>query len=289
MEARVSVIIPTLNAGEQLERLLQMLGKQTVVPDEILVVDSQSTDHTAETARKAGVQVVSVERSEFDHGATRDMALHRTTGDIVVFMTQDALPTDEHLLEHLIAPMNDSQVAACVARQIAYPDARPYEKAVRAHNYPDEELVWSAEDVASLGVRAFRVSDVCAAYRREAYLDTGGFDHPILTNEDMLMAQKLLRKGYKLAYTAKASVYHSHEFTFAQEYRRNYIIGRTMKRYEARFDYISEMGAGTRLVKAVLLELVRDGHYAECFWFALNCAARLLGNRMGRRKESKCA
>lgn len=287
MQARVSVIIPTLNGGRQLGQLLEALNRQTVCPDEILIVDSESTDDTVTVAAAGGARVLTVERKTFDHGGTRDMALRKTTGDIVVFMTQDALPTGETMLENLIAPLKDPDVAASVGRQVAYADARPYEKAVRAHNYPDEERVWRLEDVGKLGVKAFRISDVCAAYRREAYLETGGFDHPILTNEDMLMAEKLLRQGHKLAYTAAASVYHSHNFTLSQEYRRNYIIGRTMKRYEARFHYVNEMGTGMTLVKAVFSELLREGHFGECFFFALNCAARLLGNRMGRWKEKR--
>ena len=287
MQARISVIIPTLNAGEQLEKLLEMLNKQTVQPIEILVVDSQSTDQTREIARAGGAQVTIVERKTFDHGGTRDMALRCSAGDIVVLMTQDALPTNEHMLANLIAPLADPRVAASVGRQIAYPDARPYEKLIRAHNYPDEELIWGMDDVARLGVRSFRISDVCAAYRRTAYLESGGFDQPILTNEDMLMAEKLLRMGHKLAYTAAASVYHSHDFTLRQEYRRNYIIGRTMKRYEARFHYISEMGAGANLAKSVLVELARKGRFVECVCFAMNCAARLLGNRVGRWVEGK--
>ncbi|MBQ8617593.1 MAG: glycosyltransferase [Clostridia bacterium] len=287
MRASISVIIPTLNAEKQLEGLLEALKAQTVKPEEILVVDSESDDRTREIARDAQAEVILIRRCDFDHGATRDMALRRARGNIAVFMTQDALPTDERFLENLIAPFEDGQIAAVSGRQIAYPDARLYERLVRAHNYPAEDLVWSLKDIDALGVRAFRLSDVCAAYRRGAYFDVGGFDYPILTNEDMLIAEKLLSKGYKLAYSSKASVYHSHQFTFMQEYRRNYIIGRTLKRYEERFQYVSEMGAGTSLVKAVMKELLHDGQLAECISFAVNCAARLLGNRMGRYKEAK--
>lgn len=289
MKTNVSVIIPTLNAGVQLRRLLDALAEQTVKPAEILVVDSESADHTCEIAWDAGASVIPIARSEFDHGRTRDMALRRSQGDIVVFMTQDALPTSQYFLENLIAPFEDGRIAAASGRQIAYPEARAYERAVRAHNYPAEELVWEFDDVQRLGVRAFRLSDVCAAYRRDAYLDAGGFDYPILTNEDMLIAEKLLRKGYRLAYAAKASVYHSHEFTWMQEYRRNYIIGRTMKRYEARFHYVSEMGTGVRLVRDVMADLAKERRFAECIFFAMNCAARLLGNRAGRYAEGKAA
>ena len=287
VNTNISVIIPILNAGEQLKTLLQALDEQTVKPKEILVVDSESKDDTKRIAEFAQLHVISIERSKFDHGGTRDMALRQTRGDIVVFMTQDALPTDKYFLENLIAPFADTQIAAVSGRQIAYLNARPYERAVRAHNYPEEELVWSMDDVNHLGVRAFRLSDVCAAYRKEAYFDVGGFDSPILTNEDMLIAEKFLRNGYKLAYSSKASVFHSHNFTWMQEYRRNYIIGRTMKRYEARFQYVSEIGTGIKLVRDVMHDLVKEKCFLECAFFAMNCAARLLGNRVGRYLEEK--
>ena len=286
---RVSVIIPTLNAEGQIERLLSSLDGQRVRPEEILVVDSSSEDRTRELAERAGARVLCIDRKAFDHGGTRDMALRQTSGELVVFMTQDALPADEHLIENLIRPFSDDAVAAVGGRQIAYMDARPFEKAVRAHNYPADDRVWGADEIESLGVRAFLISDVCAAYRRDAYLAVGGFDHPILTNEDMLMAERLLHAGYRLAYSGGAAVYHSHRFTLLQEYRRNYVIGMTLKRYEERFERSGEMGTGVKLAKNVLLELIRDGHLLECFCFAANCAARLLGNRMGRYAQTRAA
>lgn len=284
---KISVIIPTLNAGRQIEALIERLGKQSVKPDEILVVDSQSQDDTCARAQAAGARVIPILRKDFDHGGTRDLALRESCGDIVLFMTQDALPVDGDFIKNLIAPLEEAAVAAVGGRQVAYPDARPFEKAVRARNYPDMQRVWGAEDIERLGVRAFLISDVCAAYRRAAYLAVGGFDHPILTNEDMLMAERLLHAGYRLAYQGNARVYHSHRFTLAQEYRRNYIIGQTMKRYEERFEHVGEMGTGAKLAKDVLFDLVRGGHLIECFCFAANCAARLAGNRMGRRAQTR--
>ena len=283
-----SVVIPTLNAGERLLPLLDALKAQSLPPERIVVVDSESEDGTAERARGVdGVWVTEIRRAAFDHGGTRDMALRACESEFVVFMTQDAMPVDNACMEKLLAPFDDARVAAVGGRQIAYPDARPFEKLIRANNYPAENRTWGREDIPALGVRAFLISDVCAAYRRADYLAVGGFDHPILTNEDMLMAQKLLEAGRRIAYSGDAAVYHSHNFTLRQEYRRNYIIGQTMKRYEARFAYVSEMKKGTELAKNVLLELLKHGQVGECFCFAANCAARLLGNRMGRRAESK--
>lgn len=78
---RVSVIVPTLNAGAWIVPLLQALRTQSLRPEEVLVVDSDSTDGTAALARRHGAQVLAICRERFDHGATRDWALRaRATG-----------------------------------------------------------------------------------------------------------------------------------------------------------------------------------------------------------------
>ena len=235
---RISLIIPTLNAGKELGALLAALRAQTVPPDEIIVVDSASEDDTRSVAEAAGVIFIPIARKDFDHGGTRHMALMRSTGDVVIFMTQDAMPADALAIENLLAPLADPQIAAVGGRQVPKADTRPFETLVRLHNYPEESRVWGAEAVDTMGVRAFMISDVFAAYRREAYLRVGGFDHPIMTNEDMLMAQKLLAAGYRIAYAGDARVQHAHNLTLRQQFRRNYIVGRTMKRYEDRFCHV---------------------------------------------------
>lgn len=283
---KVSLIIPTLNAQAQLPALIDALRVQTATPQEILVVDSQSEDGTAQTARQLGCRVEVIERASFDHGGTRDMALRMTDGEAVVFMTQDAMPAHARSLEQLLAPLADPAVAAVGGRQIARPEARPYERLVRTVNYPEQSRTWTQADIPALGIRAYLISDVFAAYRRTAYLDAGGFDHPLPTNEDMLMAQRLLAAGYTLAYSGEAAVIHSHAFTWRQEYRRNRAIGRIMERYSGRFG-CGEVGEGMTLVRRVTAQLLREGHGIECAAFALNCSARLLGNRAGRREERR--
>src|SRR5208282_5712761 len=99
----VSVIILTLNAGERLRSLLEALLPQTV-PLELMVVDSSSTDSTLSIARAYGSKVAIVQRSDFDHGATRNFGILQTSGDIVVFLTQDVVPAGRDTMERLIAP-----------------------------------------------------------------------------------------------------------------------------------------------------------------------------------------
>ena len=108
-----------------------------------------------------------------------------------------------------------------------------------------------------------------------------------MTNEDMLITQKLLDAGYEAGYAGDASVYHSHDFTWCQQYRRNYIVGRTMVRYASRFRNAQEMGEGMALAVDVEKQLLRQGKLGACVSFAWDCSARLLGNRMGRRAEKR--
>lgn len=281
-----TVIIPTLNAGPAIVRLIEALQGQTFPPEEILVVDSQSDDGTARRVRQLkGVRVMEIERRAFDHGGTRDMAIRACDTPFIMLMTQDALPVDESCMAELLAPFEDPGVAAVCARQVAYPEASERERLVRAFRYPDESRIWSAADIPRLGIRAYLLSDVCAAYRRAAYEAVGGFAHPIETNEDMLIAADFLRAGWKLGYRAEARVWHSHDFTLRQEYARNRRVGAFLTRYADRFPDSGALGEGLRMVKTVSAQLLKRGRIIEWFAFGLNCLSRMLGNRAGRRQE----
>lgn len=287
---RYAAIIPTLNAADTLQRQVQAILEQSVPPDVIIVIDSGSDDGTAELAASMpGVRLMSVKRGTFDHGGTRDMAIRASDTPFVILLTQDALPADAHWAAAMLAPFGDERVAAVCGRQVARSDARAYEKAVRAFRYPDESIVWNSADLPGLGVRGYLLSDVCAAYCRRAYDAVGGFEHPIATNEDMLIAADLLNAGYCLAYSAGARVWHSHNHTLKQEYLRNRLIGEFLVRYGDRFAQAGETGEGLRLVRHVSKELVCQGNPGELLPFWLDCGARLLGNRAGKRRGRRKA
>ena len=95
-QTNVSVIIPTLNAGTMIDDLLTSLEHQRRVPDEIIVVDSSSDDDTRDLVRRhPEVRLIVIDRKDFNHGGTRDMALRESSGDFVLFLTQDALPESD--------------------------------------------------------------------------------------------------------------------------------------------------------------------------------------------------
>ena len=283
-EATVSVIIPTLNAGKTLKELLGALMDQDYPIEGILVVDSSSDDETMQICcQYQGVRVISIPKEEFDHGRTRDMALRQSKSDLIVFLTQDAVPADETFIRKLIAPLSDCSIAVSVGRQLPNQDATRTEALVRNFNYPPVSRIRSAEDIPRLGIKAFFSSDSCAAYRRDVYLRLGGFDFPVKSNEDMFFAARALRNGYRVAYTADACVYHSHDFSLREQYERNYLQGYEIERHRTLLGEVSLNSEGMQLVKTVSKVLLKEKKVGAVLGFGLDCAARWLGNRNGKR------
>lgn len=282
----VSVIIPTHNAAAYLGAQLDALLAQTVAA-EIIVIDSGSEDDTVAIAGRYGerVKVMEIPAGTFDHGGTRHDALAQSKGEFVCFLTQDALPVDGTFLEELLRPFAAEDVAAVYGRQVAYSDAPAYERLTRAFNYPSQPRTWREADIPRYGVKAFFFSNCAAAYRRSAYEAAGGFDRPIASNEDMMMAAKLLRGGYALSYAPQAQVYHSHNMTLGEEYRRYVKIGAVMHRYRHRLRCGSADGEGRRMVGYVLRGLAREGRYGEMMVFLAHAAARYAGNRVGAARD----
>ena len=288
---RVSIVIPTLNAGCELNNLLLALNEQCYPIKEILIVDSASEDNTAKICKRyEKVHLIPIRREDFDHGRTRDMALRRCRGDVVVFLTQDAIPAGSTFLEKLITPLTDPTLAISVGRQLPRKDAAKAEAFVRNFNYPPASFVRSKEDIPRLGIKAFFCSDSCAAYRKDIYLKLDGFEYPLKSNEDMFYAAKVLHSGYRIAYTAEAMVYHSHNFSLRQQYKRNYIQGYEIERHRDLLGDASLNAEGLKLVRTVSGKLLKEGAVGSFLVFGLDCCARWLGNRNGKaayRREAQ--
>lgn len=286
MNKSVSIIIPTLNAEKDIEKLINALNRQTVKLTEIVVVDSESDDSTVEICKKYdNVRVIQIARSEFDHGKTRDMAFRTCSTDYVLFITQDAVPKNELYIEKLLAPFSDNNIAISSGRQIARQDACPMEKLVREFNYPTESYVRSKEDISKYGIKTFFFSDVCSAYRRDLYLELGGFEYPLKTNEDMFFAAKVINSGYMVAYAADAEVIHSHNFTLKQQYNRNLVLSMELENHRDLLNNVSANAEGLRLVKYVSANLLKHGKIISFVHFGFDCCARALGNFVGKKKK----
>lgn len=281
---KISIIIPTLNAEKELPDLLAALHNQKQPFDELIIVDSASTDNTVAICKQdESIQLIQIDRKEFDHGGTRDMTLRMSKGDIVVFMSQDAVPANGEFLGNLIAPLAEDKVAVSTGRQLPKKNASYMEQLVRTFNYPAESQIRSKEDIPQMGIKTFFCSNVCAAYNRQIYLELGGFEHPLKTNEDMFFAARAINAGYRIAYASDAFVYHSHNFTLKEQYKRNFIQGYEIERHKDMLSNVSQTSEGLKLFKFVSKDLLKKGRIFSFARFGFDCAARYYGNKAGKQ------
>lgn len=222
MKEVITVIVPTYNAGNEFNKFCEMLQKQTANIKEVIVVDSSSADDTVRIAQHAGFTVKVIDPCEFGHGKTRQMALEMAETNIVCFMTQDALLTEERSIEKLITfLLQDDSLGAVYGRQLPYSHTGPLGSFARFFNYPDTSFINQFADREKKGFKTAFLSDSFAAYKKSILLKVGGF--PLHSNfgEDSYVAAKLLMAGYKTGYCAEAEVYHSHDFSLKQEWKRS--------------------------------------------------------------------
>jgi glycosyltransferase involved in cell wall biosynthesis len=236
----LSVLVPTRQGAEFLERLLDALGLQRLeLPWDVLVVDSGSTDGTPEIlARRAAgfpvpLRVRHIHSDEFDHGDTRNLLAALSAGDLCVFLTQDAIPLGADWLARVVRNFADPGVAAVTCRNVPRADAHPVTKILSADDpgYAAERRETRfarPEELAELDPHARRLAcgfnDVASALRREVWEL-----HPFPRTrfgEDVLMARALLERGWTVVYDADACVEHSHDDSPEETYARAQLDGR---------------------------------------------------------------
>lgn len=280
---KIDVIIPTYKPDEKLEKNLRMLKKQTLTPDRILLINTEEKYfHSKEFYTLPQGELYHIKKEEFDHGGTRNRAAAMCDGDIIVLLTQDAIPADEYLLENLIRPFEDPEVCAAYGRQMAdYRDNLP-EAYTRRFNYPKKSRIKSAKDLPELGIKTFFCSNVCAAYRKKVYDELGGFPLHTIFNEDMIFASRLIEAGKKIAYVADARVWHWHNYTAWQQLTRNFDLAVSQEDYGGLFLKVKSESEGIRMVKKTLRYFLIKGKWNYIPGIILQNGAKYIGYKLGR-------
>ena len=280
----VDVLIPTYRPGKRLEVLLERLHKQSYPVHKILIMNTErSFFPEGLTDIYENVEVFHLTKAEFDHGGTRDLGIRKSSADIVVCMTQDALPADIHLLENLLAPFSQPDVWAAYARQLPAAGCSEVEKFTRSFNYPDESCVKGKEDLEKLGIKAFFCSNVCAAWRRDQYLKIGGFEKKTIFNEDMIYAGTLIRQGGQIAYCGDARVIHSHNYSMMEQFHRYFDLAVSQVMHPEVFGGVRSESEGMRLVKKTIAHCLSIKKPWLIWQVVTQNAGKLLGYKAGQR------
>lgn len=297
-KVKADVIIPVYRPDEKFIHLLERLVKQSVLPNRIILLKTvEDIDYTEEVDdalqnkyreltdpkhKDCSIEVHNIKKSQFDHGGTRNYGASLSQEELIIFMTQDAVPADSYLIENLLKAFDNEKVAAAYARQLPHKNAGVIESFTRSFNYPETSHIKSIEDIDTYGVKTYFCSNVCAAYKKSVYESLGGFVLKTIFNEDMIMAANMINKGYFIAYQGEAKVYHSHSYTYREQFKRNFDMAVSQEQYKEIFAGVKSENEGIKLVKNSLKYLIKQKKYYYIPDLIFQSGFKYLGYKAGR-------
>jgi rhamnosyltransferase len=217
--ATISIVIRCFNEERGIGRLLSGIAAQTVQPEQVVVVDSGSTDGTLDIARRHGVEIHTIDPAEFSFGRSLNRGIAEARGELVVFASAHVYPVYDTWLDHLTRPFGDPTVALAYGRQVGGPTTPYSESQILATWFPAESSVSQDHAFANNANAAIRRSEWAAM----------PYDEDLTGLEDLDWAAKAMDRGRVIAYVAEAPVVHLHDERFSQtrnRYRREAIAHR---------------------------------------------------------------
>jgi len=231
----VSVIIPTYNAGEEFRFLIELLKSQTGIGKiEIIIVDSGSSDGTPELAEKMGAVVLRIAQNEFSHSFARNLGAKNATGEYLLFMTQDALPTDNTWIQSLMKPILQDNVVAVSCRETPKPEC---DLLGRISNWIHNEYmgILQSDRIMQLpeqnnyeNIRKnAQLNDVANLIRKDIFTQ---FWYQGNYAEDLDLGIRLIQAGYQLSLLSSVQVIHSHTRPAVYHLKRNIVDNLALKK-----------------------------------------------------------
>lgn len=283
----IDVCIPTYKPDVAFLELLRKLETQTVDINRIIIINTEEKyfsplEKNTEIFSKYGnIDVYHIKKEEFDHGNTRRMAADKSDADYLVFMTQDAQPKNDRVLENLMNAFKED-TAISYARQLPNSDCNEIEKFMRQFNYPARSRVKRLVDLKELGIKTYFCSNVCAAYDRRKYEQLGGFTSHTIFNEDMIYAAKAIQTGYSVVYMAEAEIIHSHNYTNMQQFHRNFDLGVSQAEHPEVFSNIPSEKEGIKSVDLTRKHLIQSEFKYLVPKLYLQSACKYIGYLLGK-------
>ena len=254
MSSIITLCIPTLNPGAYSNRLVEAILSQTLKPNRILIIDSSSNDNSLGVFNKLNATIKVIDRCDFDHGTTRNIAFMGEPSDYYIFLTQDAIPLDKYAFEKLITCFHEyPRCGVAYGRQIPDVNHSYFAQHARIYNYPPsfKAIVKTESDIPLLGIKTAFCSNSFAAYRLRAMQEINFFPEKTLCSEDTLAGAMLLRRNWSIVYEPDAKVSHSHNYQLIQEFKRYFDVGASHANNSWFLSFLGNAdGEGFRFVKS---------------------------------------
>lgn len=275
---KISIIVPIYNGEKYLEKLVSKIKEQEINKKiELIALVTKSKDTSLKKAKELFDIVLEIEK--FNHAKTRHEGALKSSGGILVFITQDILPYDNQWLKNLIEPLNE-KIIASFSRQIAYEEHSNIEKIIREFNYPNKDRLCNKEMKEKNGRKNIFYSDASSAIIKEKFFELGGYDFEVPTNEDVYLANKIVENGYSFLYVSQSRIWHSHQLSLKDTYKRYKAIGQFEKLYKNEIDFSKIQSEGNKVLFYLIKELVKRKNIKELIYLPFDIGARWIGYKM---------
>lgn len=222
----IQIIIPIYKPDNKFIELLRQIKKQTIKSLSVLIIDSGSDEIYLDEIKDMNCEIKKIEVQTFNHGRTRQMGVDMFPDkEIFVYLTQDAVLADKYAISKIVKVFDDINVGCAYGRQLPHKGAGVFATYARLFNYGVKNYIRTKKDIKKYGMKTAFLSNSFAAYRKSALNDAGGFPDDTILSEDMYVAARMLLKNWSVAYCAEAKVYHSHDYSIWQEFKRYFDIG----------------------------------------------------------------
>jgi rhamnosyltransferase len=275
-DVRVTVVIRTLNEARHIGACIDAILTQDE-PCDVLVIDSGSTDGTVEEVRRRpAVRLHGIDRSAFTFGGACNLGAELCTTPFICYISGHALPAGPSWLGALLEPFADDRVAGVYGRQLPLPDQDPLRTIGQLRAFTESEETVKAH-----------FSNANAAVRRSDW-EAIRFDETLSGAEDYDWLKRQEAAGRVVRYAPRAEIYHSHHESLRQTYRRFFIEGAGLDRWQEPPPRLGRLVREWRTIsRNEAANLYRRGHRRWALWAPLYFAARYAGDYRGRRSAMR--
>lgn len=256
----ISVIIPLFKGETLLPALIKSILQQHVEDsiEFIFPITRSQTISSTPYPLPKNATVFYLDPHEFNHATTRERAARKAQGEILLFLTQDIMPTSTQWLKELLTPIKNKQCDAAFSRQIAPSHAHPIESLFRLFNYPENSRFSTLENAHQFGRKTIFCSDSCFAISKKLFFQLGGYSTALPLSEESLLAARLIQQGYTLGYIATSTIYHAHPFKW-WKVKKYFFIGQVEQRFHSLFSPYKTHREGVIFLNFAIKKILKTG------------------------------
>ena len=220
------MIIVTQRPDAGFRKVLSAIEEQSYPPDHIIIIDSDEEGFKERLLYShPSAEVYHIDSSKFDAGAARNMGADLSTADIIIFISQDAMPTNGRFIGRIVRSFGDPRVKAVFGRLKADFQAEALDAAELISAFPEINDSFTSENIRIMEGQAHIFTNVCAAYDREYFFETGKFRAPCLMYEASMFAFDTVMNGDKVVYNSRAEVMYYYRNSPARSFKKGFDKG----------------------------------------------------------------